>query len=98
MIEKREDTAAVQQLLSLKNRKVLEVSGVSDVVSFDEESVELSTQCGTLTVEGENLHVQTLNLEKGSVCVEGTVNSLAFEDTERKDPNGKSGLFGKLFH
>ena len=94
--EKRETVHS--HLLSLRDRKVLELRGVTDVISFDEENVELSTVCGTLTVEGTGLHVQTLNLSEGVVSVEGMVSALSYADTEAvEEKNGKTGWLGKLF-
>ena len=94
--EKRETVSS--HLLNLKDRKVLELRGVTDVVSFDEETVELSTVCGNLTVEGSGLHVQALNLSDGLVTVEGIVSALSYTDAQTTDEkNGKTGWFGKLF-
>ncbi len=94
--EKREP--ARPHLLNLRDRKVLELRGVTDVISFDEETVELSTVCGTLTVEGNGLHVQTLNLAEGIVNVEGTVSALSYGDLNEPEEKGeKNGFFGKLF-
>ncbi len=85
------------QTLVLRDRKLLEVRGVTDVVRFDEESVVLSTSCGTLTVEGASLHVQVLNLEQGTVTVEGRVDSMLYFDPEPAGKGERGGLFGKLF-
>ena len=85
------------QTLVLRDRKLLEVRGVTDVVRFDEESVVLSTSCGTLTVEGASLHVQVLSLEQGSVTVEGRVDSLLYFGPEPAGKGERGGLFGKLF-
>ena len=95
--EKRDSPAATQMLV-LRDRNLLEVRGVTDVVRFDEESVVLSTVCGTLTVEGASLHVQVLNLEQGTVTVDGRVDSLLYFDPEPAGKGDKGGFFGKLFH
>ena len=94
--EKRETVPS--HLLNLKDRKVLELRGVTDVISFDEESVELSTVCGTLTVEGTGLHVQALDLAAGIVNIEGVVSVLSYTEAESsEEKNGKTGWLGKLF-
>lgn len=94
--EKR-DSSSTAQTLVLRDRNLLEVRGVTDVVRFDEESVVLSTACGTLTVEGTSLHVQVLNLEQGTVTVDGRVDSLLYFDPEPAGKGEKGGFFGKLF-
>ena len=69
------NTEAIKHRLTLMDRRQLELSGVKDVVSFDESNVVLQTVCGMLSVEGEELHVQVLNTESGVVSLEGTVNA-----------------------
>ena len=98
MNAERKDPSAPAQTLVLRDRKLLEVRGVTDVLRFDEEAVVLSTVCGTLTVEGSSLHVQVLNLEQGTVIVDGKVDALLYFDPENTGKGEKSGFFGKLFH
>ena len=80
--------------LSMRERKVLEMRGVTAVNSFDEEIVELSTACGELTVEGEGLHIKVLNLAEGIVSMEGTVAALSYAQN-RADKSAARGFFGK---
>lgn len=94
--EKRETVSS--HLLNLRDRKMLELRGVTDVISFDEETVELSTVCGNLTVEGTGLHVQGLDLGSGIVQIEGIVSAMSYADAETTDEkSGKTGWLGKLF-
>ena len=73
-------------------RTHVEIGGVTEVVSFDEETVTLVTDCGELTVEGTSLHIGTLNIERGCVVVDGRVNALIYtENTPRKK---RARLFG----
>lgn len=62
--------------LILEDRRALTVSGVSDVDSFDELTVVVYTDLGELTVKGENLHINRLNLESGELMLEGHIQSL----------------------
>ena len=66
--------------LTLKDRKVLTMSGVTEVVSFDENSVVLHTEMGTLSIHGRDLQLKTLTLEGGQVAVEGNVAALIYEE------------------
>ena len=75
-----------------KGREGMTLEGVSDVVSFDEGGVVMETVCGSLAVEGENLHVTVLNLTDGRVVIEGRVNGVYYFDNS---PKPKRGLFGK---
>ena len=66
--------------LSLKERRELTMTGVSEVVSFDESAVVLRTALGTLTVLGQGLQLKTLSADGGQVAVIGTVSSLVYEE------------------
>ncbi|MBE6957522.1 MAG: sporulation protein YabP [Ruminococcaceae bacterium] len=65
--------------LTLNERKHLAMTGVSEVVSFDETGVVLRTELGLLVIRGQELQLKTLSLEGGQVVVEGSVESLHYE-------------------
>ena len=67
--------------LSLDCRAELCVSGVSDVISFDESGAVLQTGDGVLIVDGAALHVKVFDVDNGSVRVEGRINGLLFSDS-----------------
>ncbi|MBC8536775.1 sporulation protein YabP [Feifania hominis] len=76
----------------LENRKSMSISGIEDVDSFDEETVVLYTDDGTLVIRGSELHINRLNVESGDLSVEGRIDSLSYEDGESK----KGGFFARL--
>lgn len=78
----------------LENRKKMSVSGVTDVGAFDETSVTLTTDEGTLMVKGSALHINRLNVESGDVDIEGLIHSFSYDDRIKSE--GGSFL-GKLF-
>jgi len=78
----------------IEDRRLLTVSGVSDVDSFDEESMVLFTDLGELMIKGANLHINKLNIETGEVNVEGDIQGLAYQDDGQR---GSGGFLGKLF-
>lgn len=82
----------------LNERKRMEIFGVTDVVSFDEESVILDTVCGRMTVEGSALHIRVLNLSDGVVTLEGTVDAVVYAAEPETDGTKRSGFLSKLFH
>lgn len=75
-----EDVLQLPHKLTLNQREDLSLSGVTEVVSFDENSVILKTHLGVLTVLGENLVLKTLSVEGGQVSVSGHVSSLSYEE------------------
>lgn len=66
--------------LTLNERRQLSMTGVSEVVSFDENSVVLRTELGTLVIQGQNLQLKTLSLEGGQMGVDGTISALHYEE------------------
>lgn len=64
----------------LNERKQLTVTGVTEVVSFDDTAVIARTQLGTLVVQGKDLQLKTLLPEGGQVSVEGSISALLYEE------------------
>lgn len=86
---------AKRQEVKMLNRKLLEITGVSNVESFDNEEFLLDTEFGFLAIRGQNLHIKNLSLEQGLVAIEGYVNSLAYLDPNA--PTKSKSFLGKLF-
>lgn len=87
--------ADMQQMphkLTLDERRKLTMTGVTEVVSFDEATVVLHTSLGTLIVQGRELQLKTLTLEGGNVAVEGQIASLIYEE-----PRHSGGWLSRLF-
>ena len=59
----------VVQNIVLENREKLSISGVLDVLSFDDQIVILETELGLLTVKGENLRINKLSLDTTEVVI-----------------------------
>lgn len=70
--------------LILEDRTKLSVSGVSEVVGFDEETVVAKTEQGTLTVKGKDLKVLNFTTEIGSLNIEGTVTAMVYTDKSNR--------------
>lgn len=85
--------SSVPHNLVLEDRRLLTVSGVSDVDSFDEETVVVFTDLGELTVRGSNLHINRLSVEVGELTVEGNISALIYS----QDNVQKGGFFSKVF-
>ncbi len=93
--ERKAVTNSVIQNIILENRSKLSISGVLDVLSFDDQVVILETDLGLLTVKGENLRINKLSIDTSEVIVEGDISGLTYSD---KDMNkNSSSIFGKIF-
>ncbi len=91
--EKR--TVKLPHNVILEDRGTLTVSGVSDVDSFDDQTVAVYTDMGELVVRGQDLHINKLNVETGELSMAGKIQSLAYNDDQPKGSGG--GVFAKLF-
>ena len=78
--------------LTLNQRKALNMTGVTEVVSFDENLVVLRTCMGDLLVHGEQLQLKTLSTDGGQVAVEGQIRALIYE--QRRNDSWLRRLFG----
>ena len=77
----------------VEDRKRLSVSGVTDVESFDEETVALATELGELLIHGYDLHINRIDVESGDLSQEGEIISLTYTDNQPQT----GGFFGRLF-
>lgn len=78
--------------INIISRRHMDISGVRDVESFDEEGASLITNCGRLSLEGKNIKVSALDVERGVVKIEGQIDALFYSDV-RED--SRRGLFGR---
>ena len=85
----------ISHKLTLDNRKEALLTGVKDVVSFDEKEILLQTSEGRLQIRGSQLHVQGLDLEKGEAVLAGHVDSLVY--LSKESPRKEEPLFTRLF-
>ncbi len=82
---------AIPHALTLHSRSKLTMTGVTEVVSFDEGVVVLHTGLGTLIVQGRDLQLKALSPDGGNVAIEGTVSALQYEE-----PRNSAGWFRRL--
>ena len=75
-----EEMLQLPHKLTLNQREDLTMTGVTEVVSFDDTAVILKTHLGVLSVLGQNLVLKTLSVEGGQVAVSGHVSSLVYEE------------------
>ena len=81
---------------TLNQRKNSFVTGVLDVLSFDLNEVLLETEQGLLTIKGNDLHVNRLNVEKGEVDLSGTIDSILYSNMSHGKKN-KESFMSKIF-
>lgn len=96
MIEETKKTTNVIQNIILENREKLNISGVLDVLSFDDQIIIVETELGLLTIKGENLKINKLNLDTAEVVLDGLVSSLTYSNADAMKKNASS-FISKIF-
>ncbi len=85
-------SSASGHCLTLNERKQLSLTGVEDVMNFDDKSVEVLTVLGMMTVEGDDIHIEKLDILKKELVLCGKISGIYYTDKTLKKSRG---LFGK---
>lgn len=93
--ERKTINTAVIQNLVLENRGKLSISGVLDVLSFDDQVIMVETELGLLTIKGENLRITKLSIDTSEVIVEGNISYLAYSNKDVE--KNKGSIISKIF-
>ena len=94
--ERKNINMNIVQNLILENRNKLNISGVLDVLSFDDQLIIVETELGLLTIKGDNLRINKLSIDTSEVIVEGEIISLAYSSKELNKKSSE-GFLGKIF-
>lgn len=81
--------------ITLENRKRLTLTGVEEVISFDEEKILLNTQLGFLAIKGSGLKMNKLDVQNGDVIIVGNTSSIVYSGKEVKKE--KENIIARLF-
>ena len=66
----------------LTGRSFLALTGIDEVISFDDELVSLNSQGAVLTVGGQGLSIVKLSLENGEVNISGRIDAIVYTDEQ----------------
>lgn len=88
-------TNAFQNIV-LENREKLNVTGIVDVLSFDDQIIIIQTELGLLTIKGEDLKINKLSIDTSDFIVDGKINSLVYSNSDGTIPKSKN-ILGKIF-
>ena len=79
----------------IENREKMTISGVTDVLSFDDQIIILETNLGLLTIKGENLKINKLNIDTADFSLNGKISGMSYSDGEFN--NKQYSFLGKIF-
>ena len=95
MVEDKRPPSTPKHTMVLDKRENLSLTGILDVISFNEEEILVDTDLGLLRLSGSLLHVSKLNLQNGELQVDGEISQISYEDQGYS--KNKKALFSKLF-
>ena len=83
------------QKLMMQDRRRVELNGVTEVISFDNQEIYLETTEGMMRFAGEELHVKRLTLERGEIELEGKIQEISYHQSGKERTAG--GVLSRLF-
>ena len=88
-------SANVIQNIVLEKREKLSISGVLDVLSFDDQIIIVETELGLLTIKGEDLRINKLSIDTSETIVNGNIMQIAYSENTMEKKG--EGIFSKIF-
>ncbi len=80
--------------LSLVNRNLMELDGVTDVTSYDERKIVIETCMGILIIKGDELQITLLDISNKRLSISGHIRSMDYTNDKKEK---KRGFLKKLF-
>ena len=94
MAKMTEQTAASRtHSVLISDRQEMEISGVGEIISFDEAQILLKTDLGHMQITGKNLHVTSLSPDTGKAKVDGQIDSISYSGRKANTGRGLLGIF-----
>ncbi len=84
------------QNIVLENREKLNITGIVDVLSFDDQIIIVETELGLLTIKGEDLKINKLSIDTSDFSVDGKINSLVYSSSDSNMSKNKN-ILSKIF-
>ena len=83
--------------ITLHARRELKISGITDVISFCEENILLESDEGNILIEGKDLHISQMSVDKGDIQADGYISSISYGEIPKKAKSGEKSTFSRLF-
>lgn len=81
--------------IEIEDRKLIAITGVKNVESFDSKEFLLHTNLGHLHLSGSDLTLEKMDLERGEVLIKGTINNLNYISSFKEGK--KDGFVKRIF-
>ena len=94
MLDSKNGPLKSEHNLIINFREKMSITGVKEIINFDEKEINLKTVCGELSIDGENIHINVLNVEQGELEISGKLNGINYLDVYEND---KRTLLSRIF-
>ena len=84
------------QNIVLENREKLNITGILDVFSFDDQIIIVETELGLLTIKGTDLKINKLSIDTSDFVVDGKIDTISYS-TESLTNKKNKGILNKIF-
>ncbi len=84
---------AIDNTIILKNRELLDISGVNEVIGFDDNTVTVKCDLGELTVRGSKLHINNYDLKTADLSLSGRITAVYYNETTKRDASFLKRIF-----
>ncbi len=92
--QNEQNRTAPSHTVNISDRRVINITGTDDILSFDENSVVISTVLGIMSIDGSNLRIIKLNTDgDGSLIIEGNIGGVFYVDENSSKKKNKFSLF-----
>ena len=68
--------------ITLESREQMNITGVDDVINFDECGIVLKTAMGILSVDGSDMRIINLNLDTKAIDISGKINGIIYQGAQ----------------
>ena len=86
------DKISSEHTVFIENRRTMKITGVVQVVAYDEFKLILKTDYGRLTVSGRNLVAGQMNTDSRTMELAGDINYLQYQANHGKSEKGLAKL------
>lgn len=94
MLDSKVTSLKAEHKIVLNLREKLSITGVKEIINFDDKSLSAKTICGEINIEGENIHINVLNVEVGELEISGKISGIYYLDIYDGD---KKSLLARIF-
>ncbi len=77
----------------MEDRKKISLTGIKDILSFDDETVSVISVMGKAVIRGKEIKIESFNVENGDMVIEGRFDALVYLN----DSSAKGSVIRRLF-